>query len=142
MPVMTSQGEPMDRARPHLDRLRAEVAARQEAMAKVVADVQARTRAEVERLRAAEQPSPRAQVADDDDEYDTRESWMVGGRGSAPQPRTGANPVHQAALDKIESGELTWKDVFAGTTPDPDARALRGFLDERINEVQRMRNGR
>jgi hypothetical protein len=133
----------MDRASLNLDRLRAEVAARQEVMAKAVAGVQARARAEAERLRAAEQPpsQPRGQEADDD-ECDTRDSWMVGGYNSSPAPRGGASPVHQAALDKIESGELTWKDVFSDTTRDRDARALRGFLDERINEVQRMRNGR
>lgn len=130
----------MDRARLDLGRLRAEVAARQEVMAKAVADVQARTRAEVERLRAAEEPPPRQQVADD--EYDTQESWMVHGHNSAPESRSGTNPAHQVVLDKLESGELTWKDVFSDSTRDPGARALRGFLDERLSEVQRMRNGR
>jgi hypothetical protein len=138
--AMTCQGELMDRARLDLGRLRAEMAARQEVMAKVVADVQARTRAEVERLHAAEAPPPKEQAGDD--ECDTQESWMLNGYDSAPESRSGTNPAHQAVVGKLESGELTWKDVFSDATRDPDARALRGFLDARLGEFQRVRNGR
>jgi hypothetical protein len=127
----------MDRGRPSLDRLMAEVAARQATMAKAVADVQARTRAEVERLRADE-PPPQPQV--DADEYDQTESWMVTGYTTPPAPRSHVDPARQEVLSKLESGVLTWKDVFSDT-PDPAVRALRGFLDERIDEVRRVRNG-
>nr|WP_042190941.1 hypothetical protein [Kibdelosporangium sp. MJ126-NF4]CEL19728.1 hypothetical protein [Kibdelosporangium sp. MJ126-NF4]CTQ96953.1 hypothetical protein [Kibdelosporangium sp. MJ126-NF4] len=126
----------MDHARHSLDRLRSEFAARQAVMARTVADLQARTRAEAERLRVAEVPTPHEQVADDEQP----ESWMVAGYGTPTQHGTGGGPV--GGLDRLESGELPWKEVFSDTTTDRDARAIRALFDERLGEVQRMRNGR
>ncbi|ONI88204.1 hypothetical protein ALI144C_07065 [Actinosynnema sp. ALI-1.44] len=122
----------MDHARHNLDRLRAEFATRQAAMAKAVADLQEWTRSEAERLRVAEEPVPHQQVADDEQP----ESWMVSGYTTPAQHSTGGG------LDRLASGELSWREVFSDTTTDRDARAIRALFDERLGHVQRMRNGR
>ncbi|ALG09997.1 hypothetical protein [Kibdelosporangium phytohabitans] len=121
----------MDHARHSLDRLRAQFAVRQAAMAKAVADLRERSRSEAERLRVAEEPAPHQQVADDEQP----ESWMVSGYGTPARGTVGG-------LDRLESGELSWREVFSDTTTDRDARAIRALFDERLGEVQRMRNGR
>src|ERR1043165_9197433 len=111
-------GEPiMDRARPNLDRLTAEFAARKAVMAEAVANIQAQARAAADRLGVVEEPAPREQPSDDEQP----DSWLVAGYDKPAQHHAGRGPV--GGLDRLESGELSWREVFSPTTTDRDARA-------------------
>lgn len=128
----------MEHARPNLDRLAAGFAARKAVMAKAVADIEAQARAAAARLGVvvADEPEPHARPSDEEQP----DTWLVAGYDKPARHGTGRGPV--SGLDRLESGELSWKEVFSDTTTDRDARAIRALFDERLGEVKRMRNGR
>lgn len=93
-------------------------------MDRTVAEYGRWTRAVVARLSSAEEPQP-DQVPEENDDVDT---WMADPRGGPPS--TPPSP-HADVVDRIDRGELSWRD--------PEATAVRSFLAERVAEYRRAR---
>jgi hypothetical protein len=135
-----------------IDGLRAGMAAKRAVLDKTVAGYQESARAIVARPAAQDQ----AQDTQEDQrarqnrehhdagDYDAVDSWMSDQRRGAPDPEpedTRPSP-HDAVLDRIDRGELSWGDVLSGRVDDPGAAAVRTFLADRAADVRLAREAR
>lgn len=136
-----------------IEHLRARLAGKRAALDKTLAAYQESARAVVARLRAAEQKQEHEQEDQgtrqnrehhDAGDYDAVDSWMSDQWSGAPEGRpedTRPSP-HEAVLDRIDRGELSWGDVLSGRASDPESAALRALVDDRADEVRRLREAR
>ena len=133
-----------------IDGLRAGSDGKRAVLDRTVADYQESARAIVARLREQAQEPEDDQRArqnrehHDAGDYDAVDSWLSdqwsGAPGTAPAD-TRQSP-HDAVLDRIDRGELSWGDVLTGRVNDPEAAAVRTFLDDRAADVRRARTAR
>jgi hypothetical protein len=135
------------RHRQLVESLRAGLAEKRAVLDKTVADYQASARAVAARLQAFDQQDETQQDQrarqnrehHDAGDYDAVDSWMSDQWRDAPEPADTRPSPHDAVLDRIDRGELSWGDVLSGRAGDPEAAALRSFLSDRAAEVRRVR---
>jgi hypothetical protein len=138
-----------------IESLRAGLAEKRAVLDKTMADYQESARAVVARLQAREheqaqgQGDQRAQQNrehHDAGDYEAVDSWMSdqwsGAPDGSPEPADTRPSPHEAVLDRIDRGELSWGDVLSGRAGDPEAAAVRSFLTDRAAEVRRLREAR
>lgn len=143
---MISSGGPHQQ---RIEQLRARLAGKRAALDTTLAAYQESARAVVARLRAAEQEQEdqgarQNREHHDAGDYDAVDSWMSDQWSGAPDERpedTRPSP-HDAVLDRIDRGELSWGDVLSGRAGDPESAALRAMVDDRAAEVRRLREAR
>jgi hypothetical protein len=132
-----------------IEHLRARLAGKRAALDKTLAAYQESARAVVARLQAAEQEredqgARQNREHHDAGDYDAVDSWMSDQWSGPPEERpenTRPSP-HDAVLDRIDRGELSWGDVLSGRAGDRESAALRALVDDRAAEVRRLREAR
>jgi hypothetical protein len=144
------------RHRQLIETLRAGLAEKRAVLDRTVADYQESARAVVARLQAQDQTQRDETQQDqrarqnrehhDAGDYDAVDSWMSNQWRDAPagppEPEDTRPSPHDAVLDRIDRGELTWGDVLSGRASDPQAAAVRSFLSDRAAEFRRVREAR
>jgi hypothetical protein len=134
--------------RQRVESLRARLAGKRAALDKTLADYQESARAVVARLQAVDedredQRARQNREHHDAGDYDAVDSWMSDQWSGAPEERADTRPSpHDAVLDRIDRGELSWGDVLSGRADDPESAALRALVDDRAAEVRRLREAR
>ena len=143
---MTSSGGPH---RQRIEHLRARLAGKRAALDKTLAAYQESARSVVARLRVVEQEQEDQGARQNREhheagDYDAVDSWMSDQWSGAPegQPEDTRPSPHDAVLDRIDRGELSWGDVLSGRVSDPESAALRALVDDRATEVRRLREAR
>lgn len=143
--------------RQRIEHLRAGLAGKRATLDKTFAAYQETARAAVARLQAVEQEREQEQEDQrarqnrehhDAGDYDAVDSWMSDQWSGPPEKEPeeefeGTRPSpHDAVLDRIDRGELSWGDVLSGRASDPESAALRALVDDRASEVRRLREAR
>jgi len=132
--------------RQRVEQLRARMAGTRAALDRTLAGYQESARAVVARLRVpeerADQGARQNREHHDAGDYDAVDSWMSDRWSGPPEPADAVPSPHDAVLDRLDRGDLSWGDVLSGRANDPAAAALRAVADARAAEVRRLREAR
>lgn len=133
--------------RQRVEQLRARMAGTRAALDRTLAAYQESARAVVARLQVAEQEDEDQRARQNREhheagDYEAVDSWMSDQWSGAPAPEEDRPSPHDAVLDRLDRGELSWGDVLSGRAGGPEAAALRALVDDRAAEVRRLREAR